>query len=95
MTAAEAYRVGLADIVVADDALDDALATVVDGLLMNAPGGLAESKASIGANARRPLDRPVHERALAAFAAGRGSPQAAEGTAAFLAKRPPRWAEGS
>ena len=95
MTAAEAYRVGLADIVVADDVLDDALATVVDGLLMNAPGGLAESKASIGANARPPLERPLHERALAAFAAGRGSPQAAEGAAAFLAKRPPSWAEGS
>jgi len=91
MSAAEAYRIGLADIVVADDALDEALATLVDGLLMNAPGGLAESKASIGANARPPLDRPRHERALASFATGRASAQAAEGTAAFLAKRPPRW----
>ena len=93
MSAGEAQRIGLADIVVADAALDDALAKLVDGLLMNAPGGLAASKKSIGENARPPLDRTIHERALAAFAAGRGSAQAKEGTAAFLAKRPPRWAE--
>jgi methylglutaconyl-CoA hydratase len=95
MTAAEAYHIGLADIVVPDAELDAALAKLVDGLLMNSPGGLAESKASIGENARPPLDRTNHERALAAFAAGRGSKQAAEGTAAFLAKRPPNWAKGS
>jgi methylglutaconyl-CoA hydratase len=93
MSAAEAQRIGLADIVVADAALDDELATLVDGLLMNAPGGLAASKKSIDENARPPLDRTIHERALATFAAGRASAQAKEGTAAFVAKRPPRWAE--
>ena len=54
MSAAEAYRIGLADMVVPDAALDDELATLVDRLLMNAPGGLAESKAAIGENARPP-----------------------------------------
>lgn len=93
MSAAEARRIGLADIVVPDDALDDALETLVDGLLMNSPGGLAESKASIGENARPRLTREMHERALAAFVAGRASEQAAEGAAAFLAKRPPAWAK--
>lgn len=95
MTAAEAERTGLADIVVPDAGLDEALAKLVDGLLMNAPGGLAESKRSIGANARPALDRTIHERALQAFAAGRASAQAKEGTAAFIEKRSPRWAEGS
>ena len=95
MTAAEACRIGLADMVVPDAALDEELATLVDRLLMNAPGGLAESKAAIGANARPPLDRTIHDRALAAFVAGRSSEQAAEGAAAFLAKRPPHWAKGS
>ena len=92
LTAAKAYDIGLADIVVADDALDRELADLVDRLLMNSPGGLAESKASIGENARPPLTREIHDRALAAFVDGRGSPQAAEGAAAFLAKRPPSWA---
>ncbi len=94
MAAAEAYRIGLVDIVVPDAALDTELAKLVDSLLMNSPGGLAESKAAIGANARPPLDRKIHERALSAFVAGRGSEQAAEGAAAFLAKRPARWAKG-
>ena len=93
LSAAEAYRVGLADIVVPDAALDAELAKLVDGLLMNSPGGLAESKSAIGENARPPLDRAIHERALAAFVAGRGSKQAAEGAAAFAAKRPPAWAK--
>ena len=95
MSAAEAERIGLADIVVPDAGLDEALAKLVDGLLMNAPGGLAESKKSIGANARPALDRAIHERALQAFAAGRASAQAKEGTAAFIEKRSPRWAQGS
>lgn len=93
LTAARAYDIGLADIVVADDALDRELADLVDRLLMNSPGGLAESKASIGENARPPLTREIHDRALAAFVEGRGSAQAVEGAAAFLAKRPPSWAE--
>src|SRR3546814_18055345 len=80
---------------ISDWSSDVCSSDLVDGLLMNAPGGLAESKKSIGENARPPLDRTIHERALAAFAAGRGSEQAKEGTAAFLAKRPPRWAERS
>ena len=93
MSATEARRVGLADIVVPDDALDDELGRLVDGLLMNSPGGLAESKVSIGENARPRLTREMHERALAAFVSGRASEQAAEGAAAFLAKRPPAWAK--
>lgn len=93
MDAAEAARLGMADIVVPDDALDTELDKLVDGLLMNSPGGLAESKASIGENARPPLTREIHDRALAAFVAGRSSAQAKEGMAAFVEKRAPAWAE--
>jgi len=95
MSAAKAAEAGLADIVVPDAALDEELAKLVDGLLMNAPGGLAESKVSIGENARPALTRAMHDRALAAFADGRVSAQAVEGAAAFLAKRPPVWATES
>lgn len=92
LSAARARDVGLADIVVPDDALDHELAELVDHLLMNSPGGLTESKASIGENARPPLTQDMHDRALAVFADGRGSAQAVEGAEAFLAKRPPAWA---
>lgn len=94
MSAERARAVGLADLVVPDDTLDDALADLVDRLLMNAPDGLAQSKASIGENGRPPLTRAIYDRALAAFAEGRASAQAAEGTAAFLEKRPPSWVRG-
>jgi methylglutaconyl-CoA hydratase len=93
MDAAEAERLGLADIVVPDDTLDAELDKLVDGLLMNSPGGLAQSKASIGENARPVLTRAIHDRALDAFVAGRTSAQATEGTAAFLEKRAPAWAK--
>lgn len=94
LTAERARGIGLADIVVSEGTLDDALADLVDRLLMNAPGGLAQSKASIGENARPALTRVILDRACVAFADGRGSAQAAEGTAAFLEKRPPSWAGG-
>ncbi len=91
MSAAEAFRIGLADIVV-DDSLDDKVAAVADNILMNSPGGLAESKASIGENGYPPIDRGMIDRTLEAFVAGRGSEQALEGADAFIGKRPPTWA---
>lgn len=93
MDAAEAARIGLVDIVSPDDALDATLDKLVDDLLMISPGGLAASKASIGENARPPLTRAIHDRALAAFVAGRSSAEAKDGLAAFLAKRLPVWAQ--
>lgn len=93
MSAAEALRVGLVDRVVGDGDLDDAVAALVDSLLMVSPGGLAESKASIAAHARPVIDEAARERSLAAFVAGRASEQAAEGTTAFAEKRIPQWAK--
>ena len=91
MPAAEALRIGMVDCIVADEALEGETAKLVDGLLMNAPVALAESKDSIGENAQFPIDAAHREQSLAAFVDGRGSAQAAEGSAAFLEKRPPNW----
>ena len=93
MTAAEALRIGLVDRVVGDGDLDPAVAALVDSILLASPGGLAESKASISANGRPCIDDASRERSLAAFVAGRASPQAVEGSAAFIEKRAPRWAK--
>ncbi|MCG8546931.1 MAG: enoyl-CoA hydratase-related protein, partial [Alphaproteobacteria bacterium] len=92
LSAAEALRIGLVDRVAADDELDAAIDQTVDYLLKAAPGGLATSKVSIADNARPRIDAAATERALAAFVEGRASPQAAEGSAAFMEKRPPDWA---
>ncbi len=92
MDAGEARRIGLADIVVDDGALDPEVERLVDQLLMNAPGGLSGSKATIAEVTWPRLDGPVLELAFSAFVDGRASPQAADGAAAFLEKRPPRWA---
>lgn len=92
MDADEAQRIGLADIVVDDAALDAEIAHLTDQLLMNAPDGLAGSKATIAEVTRPRLDETVLERAFTTFVDGRASSQAAEGASAFLAKRPPDWA---
>ena len=89
MSAAEAQRIGLADVVVPEGALETETDKVVDRLLMNSPGGLAESKECIGAMGRPPIDQTMVERALDVFVRGRASPQAIEGTQAFVEKRPP------
>ena len=92
LSAAEAFRIGLVDRLAAADALDAALDETVDYLLKASPGGLLASKESIAENARPRLDAAAADRALAAFVDGRASSQAAEGSAAFLEKRPPEWA---
>lgn len=92
MDADEAHRLGLVDIVSDDAAVDAEIARLVDLLLMNAPEGLAGTKATIAEVTRPRLDETVLERAFKAFVDGRVSDQAAEGMSAFLEKRPPDWA---
>jgi methylglutaconyl-CoA hydratase len=61
-SAAEAYRIGLVhEIVVDDAALDEAVGEIVDALLKNGPGALAECKELIGAVAWKPLSPEVIE----------------------------------
>jgi len=61
-SAAEAYRIGLLHELVTDvAALDEAVGEIVDALLNNAPGALAECKALISAVAWRPLSPEVIE----------------------------------
>jgi len=92
MGAPEAYRIGLVDIQVDDDALDRETALVVDRLLMNAPDAVVGSKATIAEVTRPRLDEAVLDCAFETFVDGRTSSQAAEGASAFLAKRRPAWA---
>jgi enoyl-CoA hydratase/carnithine racemase len=88
--AAEAHRIGLADRVVTDEELDAATLTWATELAAGPTVALAVAKRVIGAG----FDLPLGE-ALALEAAGFrecfGTADAAEGVAAFLGKRPPRF----
>jgi methylglutaconyl-CoA hydratase len=78
-----AAEIGL--VTVATDEVDAAVARYVEQLRLGAPRALAETKRLV----REPLDFAAMERlSLELF----GSEDAAEGIAAFRARRPPRWA---
>lgn len=89
--ATEAAALGLINRAVPADQLDAAVAEVVDDLRRGGPQALAGAKALVRDVPALPLEeafRETAERSAAVFA----SEEAAEGMAAFLAKRPPSWA---
>ena len=89
--AAEAYRIGLVhDIVQAGD-LDNRINEVLGALVVAGPRAQAESKALIRAVANRPVGASVIADTAARIARVRATPEAKEGVAAFLGKRPPGW----
>jgi methylglutaconyl-CoA hydratase len=94
LDAAEAHRQGLVDELAADaDALDARVAAVCAELARGGPEALAACKALVdGVAGRDPAE--VLDFTAAAIAARRASPEAQEGMAAFLAKRPAAWVPG-
>jgi len=91
-SAAEAYRIGLLHELVTDDAaLDEAVGEIVDALLNNAPGAMAECKQLITAVAWRPLSPQVVEDTAQRITRLRASAEGREGMSAFLEKRKPNW----
>jgi len=91
-SAAEAYRIGLLHELVTDDAaLDEAVGEIVDALLNNAPGAMAECKQLITAVAWRPLSPQVVEDTAQRITRLRASDEGREGMSAFLEKRKPNW----
>ncbi|MGG5817382.1 enoyl-CoA hydratase/isomerase family protein [Falsiroseomonas sp. HW251] len=90
--AAEALRVGLVHEVFADAAaLQAGVAAVLRDVMQGGPRALAETKALIGALGPVAPD-DYGDAAAQAFARGAASSEAAEGIAAFKAKRPAPWA---
>ncbi len=89
--AARAAELGLAHEAVATDELDAKVKEVVDALLQGGPKSQAAAKALIRAVASRPVDDAVVEDTARRIAALRATPEAKEGLAAFLDKRPAAW----
>lgn len=91
ISAARAEALGLVHEAVADDALDAKVQEVVAALLQGGPQSQTAAKALIRAVANRPLSDAVVVDTARRIARLRATPEAKEGLAAFLAKRPAAW----
>ena len=89
--ARRALEIGLINRVVENEAaLDTEVRTITSSLLQGAPDALAETKKLLADLWPSPLARDF-DAAHALHVAARNSTEAAEGIAAFLEKRAPRW----
>lgn len=93
LTAQEAYDAGLVARVVDDAELESATEEVVALLAAGAPGAQARAKRLLRDAAEASPEARLRAEALGITAQARG-PEAAEGVAAFVAKRSPRFPDG-
>jgi len=91
VAAAEAYRIGMIDLLVPDIDVDPTLSKELSTLRRAAPRAVAAVKAVVLASSESPLDQVLDDSACALMDLLRG-PEAREGIAAFLNKRRPSWA---
>lgn len=89
--AAEALAIGLVQRVVPADGLDAAVDAAVKDLLAGGPLAQREIKQLFARLEVGPVTPEVRELTAQTIARVRGSDEAREGFAAFLAKRPPNW----
>lgn len=89
--AAEALAIGLVQQVVPPAELDAAVDKTVADLLAGGPNAQREIKALFAQLPVGPITPEVRELTAQTIARVRGSDEAREGFAAFLAKRPPSW----
>ena len=89
--AAEALAIGLVQQVVPPAELDAAVDKTVADLLAGGPNAQREIKALFAQLPVGPITPEVRELTTQTIARVRGSDEAREGFAAFLAKRPPSW----
>ncbi len=91
INAARAADLGLAHEAVTSEELDAKVAEVVEALLQGGPKSQAAAKDLIRAVANRPVSDAVVEDTARRIASLRATPEAKEGLAAFLDKRPAAW----
>lgn len=91
IAAAEALVMGLVQQVTALDALDAAVDTTVKELLAGGPNAQREIKQLFGQLSVAPVTPEVRELTAQTISRVRGTDEAREGFAAFLAKRPAPW----
>lgn len=89
--AEEALRIGLVQQVAAPERLDEAVHAVVADLLQAGPNAQGEVKKLFAQLQVGPVTPEIRELTAATIARVRGTEEAREGFAAFLAKRPAKW----
>ena len=94
ISAARAVALGLAHEAVAPDALDATVQEVLTALLQGGPRSQAAAKDLIRAVANQPITDALVEDTARRIAGLRATPEAREGLAAFLDKRPAAWVLG-
>lgn len=91
--AAEALRLGLVHAVVEDrQALAETAERIVGAVFQGAPGAISAAKQLIDDVAGAPIDAALRAETARRIAHQRATPEAKEGTTAFLEKRRPDWA---
>ena len=91
ISATEAARIGLVHEVVEADQLDGAVDAILRDLLRGGPGALTAAKRLVQDLAGQPIGPDLIDATARRIAALRATPEAREGVAAFLAKRPASW----
>ncbi len=91
ISATEAARIGLVHEVVEADQLDGAVDAILHDLLRGGPGALTAAKRLVQDLAGQPIGPDLIDATARRIAALRATPEAREGVAAFLAKRPASW----
>ena len=91
ITAERAKEIGLVTRVVPPNELDAEVDKIISSVLQGAPNALANSKRLLEELWSTSVPEDI-DRALQHHMQARGSDEAKEGVAAFLEKRPPRWA---
>lgn len=91
---AEALRIGMVQQLVADDALDTAVAELCTRLAQGGPLALAAAKGLVRDFAHRPIDAALIADSARRIAEQRASAEGQEGIASFLEKRKPGWQVG-
>lgn len=89
--AAEAMAIGLVQQVVAREQLDSAVDAAIQNLLAGGPAAQREIKQLFAQLEVGPITPEVRELTAATIARVRGTDEAREGFAAFMAKRPANW----
>ena len=89
--AQEAHRLGLVNILAADDKLETESEKLVSQLLNNSPAALTAAKSLIAAVAEKVIDETVINDTSRRIAEIRVSKEGQEGLTSFLTKRKPNW----
>lgn len=89
--ARRAWEIGLVHELAAPEDLDARLRALTDALLQGGPQAQAAAKHLIRAIAGKPMSDSLVDDTARRIAALRATPEAREGFAAFLEKRPPAW----